>query len=322
MSVDNAVGQTFANGQVTSGTATLAGGSYTYVESTSMPTASVLVGGETMNSDGTTTLFFEYDGSGTITSGAVLGNTASSILLAATIDDVAETLYLTNDPDAQPGVNGSVAGIPDASSAPAYQAPCYCPGTLIRTVRGDVAVEELVVGDLLVTTSGGQEPVRWIGTRTYGGRFFAANPGVWPIRFHAGSLGRDEAGGAVPRRDLLVSPLHAMLVDGVLVPAELLVNGSTVVRDGSAGTVSYYHVELPGHHTIWAENAASESFADDGSRSMFHNAETFAAIYPGAAYPGSVGEAPVFCAPRVTEGEALDRIRSRLNAAEVHALAA
>ena len=281
MAVDNALGQTFTNGQVTAGTAVLANGAYTYTGNTAFTAVSLLVGGESENSDGTTSLTFRYTA------------------------------------DSSNPVIASVAGIPVESSAPTYAAPCYCPGTLIRTIRGDIAVEDLAVGDLLVTTSGEPQPVCWIGTRSYSGRFFSANPGVWPIRFRAGSLGQDTASAAIPSRDLLVSPKHAMLIDGVLVPAELLVNGRTIVRDGSAGTVSYFHVELPGHHAIWAENAASESFANDGSRGMFHNADTFAVMYPGAA-----DEAPVFCAPRITEGEALNAICRRLNATEVSALAA
>ena len=320
MSVDNALGQTFTNGQVTTGTATLVNGAYTYAENTAYTTASLFVGGETQSSSGTTTVTFRYTANGStpvITSGVVLGNTPSSILVSATINGTAETFYLTNDPSAQPGLGSSVASIPVEASAPTYAAPCYCPGTLIRTGKGDVAVEALEVGDWLVTTFGELQPVLWIGTRSYGGRFFKANPGVWPIRFRAGSLGRDAAGAAVPSRDLLVSPKHAMLIDGVLVPAELLVNGGSIVRDGSAGAVSYFHVELPSHHAIWAENAASESFADDGSRAMFQNAGTFAAMYPDAAE-----EAPVFCAPRVTEGEALDAIRRRLHPAGTDALAA
>ncbi|MEL6479553.1 MAG: Hint domain-containing protein, partial [Pseudomonadota bacterium] len=40
---------------------------------------------------------------------------------------------------------------------------CYCPGALILTNRGEVPVEDLRVGDLLVTADHGLQPLVWIG---------------------------------------------------------------------------------------------------------------------------------------------------------------
>ena len=77
--------------------------------------------------------------------------------------------------------------------------PCFCRGTLIATDRGDHPVETLSVGDRVLVASGIAEAVRWIGRRSYAGRFLTANPKVQPIRFRAGSLG-----DGLPRRDLLV----------------------------------------------------------------------------------------------------------------------
>ena len=180
--------------------------------------------------------------------------------------------------------------------------PCYCRGTLIRTDMGDVAVDALSIGDRLLTASGERRPVKWIGHRGYTGRFLAANPNVQPIRFRAGSLG-----AGLPRRDLLVSPEHAMFMDGLLIPARCLVNGSTIVQE-RANRVDYYHVELDSHDVLLAEGAPSESFIDDDSRGMFHNAAEFAALYPNT--PRSDG----FCAPRVEQGPELEAIRRRLAA--------
>ena len=180
-------------------------------------------------------------------------------------------------------------------------APCYCPGTLIATDGGQVAVEKLRIGDRVMTRSGEPVPIRWIGRRSYGGRFVSARPGLRPIRIKQGALG-----DGLPQRDLLVSPEHAMFIDGVLVPARCLVNGVSIIQDPAPGPVEYVHVELPRHDVIVAEGALSESFMDDGSRGMFHNAPEYAALYPDAR------ETLLFCAPRVEDGFALEAIWRRL----------
>ena len=197
-------------------------------------------------------------------------------------------------------------GTTDTPVLVATTAPCYCPGTLIRTADGEQPVEALTIGETVVTASGEHRPIKWIGRRAYEGRFLAANPNVQPIRFHAGSLG-----SGLPRRDLLVSPEHAMFLDGLLVPARLLVNGSTITQERGLHRVDYVHVELDSHDVLLAEGAPSESFLDDASRGLFHNASEFAALYPDRSAPGE------FCAPKVDEGYQLEAIRRRLAAVTV-----
>lgn len=180
--------------------------------------------------------------------------------------------------------------------------PCYCAGTQILTDRGEMAVESLSIGDAVITLSGAVRPIRWIGRRSYAGRFAASNPDVLPILFRAGSLGN-----GLPRRDLRVSPLHAMFVDDVLVPARLLLDGDAVVQAAAAEDVDYIHIELDSHDVLLAEGAPAESFVDDNSRGMFHNAMEHRILHGGTAY------APArYCAPRVEDGEALEVIRRRL----------
>ncbi len=179
---------------------------------------------------------------------------------------------------------------------------CYCPGTLILTEAGERAVQTLAIGDMVVTASGERRAIKWLGSRSYAGRFLAANPTAQPVRFLAGSLG-----DCLPRRDLLVSPEHAMFLDGVLVPARCLVNGFTIVRQG-VSQVDYHHVELDSHDLLLAEGSPSESFVDDESRGMFHNAHEFAALYPDA--PRADG----YCARRLEQGTELEVIRRRLAA--------
>ena len=152
----------------------------------------------------------------------------------------------------------------------------------------------LAIGDTVLTASGRPRPITWIGRRSYAGRFLAANPGVQPIRLRAGCLG-----DGLPRRDLLVSPDHALFLDGLLIPARCLVNGRTVTQECRLDRVDYYHVELDTHDVLLAEGAPSESYLDDDSRGLFHNAAGFAALYPDAPKPNG------FCAPRVEHGAEL-----------------
>jgi hypothetical protein len=49
---------------------------------------------------------------------------------------------------------------------------CFCAGTLITTPAGQVAVESLAAGDLVLTADGRAMPVRWLG-RTVVSRAFA-----------------------------------------------------------------------------------------------------------------------------------------------------
>ena len=179
-------------------------------------------------------------------------------------------------------------------------ATCFCTGTLIATPGGEVAVESLRVGDFVLTGGGAAEPIRWIGRRSYAGAFIAGRHLMLPVCFHAGSLGR-----GMPHTDLWVSPGHAILVDGCLIPAWRLLNGTSVTQAEAVDSVTYFHVELERHAVLLANGAAVESFLDDGCRAQFNNAADYHARYPGAA-----SMAPM--AARVEDGFALERVRSRV----------
>src|SRR3984957_14165391 len=153
--------------------------------------------------------------------------------------------------------------------------PCYCRRTLILTERGEVRVEDLAIGDTVVTISGEAKPIKWIGRRSYAGRFIAGNREVLPIVVRAGALAPE-----TPVRDLWLSPGHALLLDGSLVPAEHLVNSLTIVKTGAVDRVDYFHLEFETHEVILAEGAPAESYVECDNRRGFHNAHEFAALYP------------------------------------------
>ncbi len=175
---------------------------------------------------------------------------------------------------------------------------CYCRGTHVLTPTGEVTVENFKIGDHVVTYSGTHRPVKWIGRRSYASRFAALNPDTRPVR-----ISKDALAEGIPGRDLWVSPGHAMFLNGMLIPAQALVNGRSVVRAETVDVVEYFHLELETHDVILAESAPSETFVDDDNRGVFHNAAEYHALYPhGPRVPAR------YCAPRVEEGEALEAV--------------
>ncbi len=143
--------------------------------------------------------------------------------------------------------------------------PCFTPGMLIATPKGERLVEDLRPGDKVITRDNGIQEIRWIGSRPLDGRMLAANPHLQPILIRQGSLGE-----GLPERDMLVSPNHRVLVANdrtalyfdeheVLVAAKHLVNHRGV-HEVSAIGVTYMHFMFDRHEVVLSNGAWTESF--------------------------------------------------------------
>ena len=186
------------------------------------------------------------------------------------------------------------------------QVACFAEGTRIATDRGPVAVEDLRIADRVVLADGGAaEPIVWIGKRAVNCRTHPRPETVWPIRIKPGSFGHN-----MPSRDLFVSPDHALLVEGVLIPARLLVNGSSI-RQTRVRQVIYYHIELARHDVVLAEGLPAETYLDTGNRSRFSNGGEVVALHPD--FSARAWEMRG-CAPLVQTGPVLAAVRERLGA--------
>lgn len=144
-------------------------------------------------------------------------------------------------------------------------APCFTTGTLINTDRGPIPVEDIGVGDRVVTRDNGLQEVRWIGSSKLDQRDLVMNEKIIPIRIRRNALGAN-----VPSSDLLVSPQHRILVrsriaqkmfgsDEVLIAAKQLcqIDGIDIADDVTE--VEYFHLLFDQHEIVISNGAETES---------------------------------------------------------------
>ncbi len=201
-----------------------------------------------------------------------------------------------------------VAGLNQVDAIIAEAAPCFATGTRITTLRGDVAVEDLNVGDVLVTSSQEHRPIRWLGHRSVNPKAFLDPASAMPVRIVTHAFGENR-----PARDLVVSPGHSLCIDvfgEVLIPASSLINGTTITQE-DVESVTYWHVELDSHDILLAENMPAESYLEMGNRAFF--AES------GVVALDASPDAPVvthadFCRPFHADGALVEVVRAQLAA--------
>jgi Ca2+-binding RTX toxin-like protein len=143
--------------------------------------------------------------------------------------------------------------------------PCFTPGTAIATPRGERLVEDLKVGDKIITRDNGIQEIRWMGQKTLSGHELARSPNLRPILIQKGALGNN-----LPEHDILVSPQHRILINNertslyfeeteVLAAAKHLTELKGVDEVGTLG-VTYVHFMFDNHEVVLSNGAWTESF--------------------------------------------------------------
>jgi hypothetical protein len=193
----------------------------------------------------------------------------------------------------------SVLGsLPTRALAP----PCFLKGTKIRTATGERNVEELKVGDMLPTMFGGERPIQWMAEWRYKK---GNSDQVWKKHHHLVRISRSALAPNVPRTDLYVTPGHAIFIDGVLIPAGALVNGSTIEHIAAVDLdeLHVFNIKLESHDVIFADEAPCETLlrVDETTKNYAEYQRLF----------GTDTSEPVHCAPVFCKGGAAE-IRSEI----------
>jgi hypothetical protein len=185
---------------------------------------------------------------------------------------------------------------------------CYLRQTHILTPQGERKIEDLRIGDLVITVGGEAQPIEWIGRRRYtraaGERWPVA---ITPVRVARGALAPD-----VPHADLYLSQEHRLLIDGGLVRVGDLLNGRSIALDcrDDLEEIEYLHIKLAGHGAILAEGAAAET--------LMFNAISLGKVDDIVEYERLYGAANVAepqCAPAYVISGSRARLLSHLRSA-------
>jgi hypothetical protein len=270
--------------------------------------SSLTISGNTFINDygsGATAVVNDTSGGAIINSNTAYGLTSGQLVSGP----AASTTNNTYEPQAsEPALDTSAPYLPVIP----FSFACFVAGTRILTDDGKVPVETLRVGQqVVVVRPDGMravQSIRWIGHRSIDLTRHANPRHAMPIRIRADAFADGE-----PARDLLVSPDHAIYVGGLLIPARLLLNGGSIVREDSLRTVRYFHVELDRHDILLAEGLPTESYLDTGNRGVFENADVPMVLHPDLTGDDEqVRRESLSCAPFAADAERVKPVWWRL----------
>lgn len=215
----------------------------------------------TSNGDGTYTVNIAFD---------IFGNgiKLTKVSFASTPSGTSGTLTITKNSDGSWDVSGANA--------------CFLAGSMIRTPKGEVAVETLCAGDEIsgFDPASGEETVltvvRAARSTAYVRGNMAREDADYPVRIRAGAIA-----DGIPARDLLVTAEHCLFLNGRFVPVRMLVNERSIAYDTTFSVYDYFHVEVEHHAVIMANGVLTESYLDTGHHVGF-GSDTVVALHPVA----------------------------------------
>lgn len=189
----------------------------------------------------------------------------------------------------QPGSNfdggSTVTGLPNGGTVDTAgfnydDVFCFVAGSLIDTIDGKRPVEDIEIGDEVLTRNSGVQTVKWVGKRNISSSILRQKPNLRPVLFKQSSIAKN-----VPDRDMHVSPQHRMHLSGanvkllfweneVLAPAKSMINDHSILADHGHSDVTYVHIMFDKHEIVRVDGCWSESFYPGkvGLKAVDHNA--------------------------------------------------
>ena len=192
------------------------------------------------------------------------GTTFEALVMVEVEDDAVANIYLLPFAPLAQKIDYRLVGIDRDTAASRFaEVACvsFTRGTHIAMASGaQVPIENLKIGDKVLTRDDGPKEVRWVGSSTV-----RAVGAFAPIVIRKAVLHNEN--------DLVLSPDHRIFIyqrqDAVgagraelLVKVSHLVNGTTVFQQ-DGGFVEYFQLLFDDHQIIYAEGIAAESLLID-----------------------------------------------------------
>ncbi|MGJ8627724.1 MAG: Hint domain-containing protein [Sulfitobacter sp.] len=172
----------------------------------------------------------------------------------------------------------------------------FARGTLIQTVHGDVAIEDLQPGDMINTTSGEPSKLVWIGSTSFSP--IDAGRRIPLISIMPDSFGQSRPSSVLtvgPGARVLHTPHHLRSEAGsarMLTPVRELLDGVNVIEVVPPTPVRLFHICLERHAAVHAGGIEMETFHPGAGamRSLPHSLQgRFLSMFPRIGHISDFG---------------------------------